>query len=99
MESATTRNRKLEKLNVVEIHWPPDTYRGVQTITHLPSRLAIKSWLETVCFENVQTWDIYSRELGWQRTILTGKRTSNPKLYINYATSGLSPVYVCGDAK
>jgi len=98
IESATTRNKKLEKLNVVEIHWP-DTYRNVQTITHLPSRLAIKSWLEMVGFVDVKIWDIYSRELGWQRAVLTGKRTSNSKPYISYATSGLNPVYVCGDAK
>ncbi len=53
IESATTRDKRLEKFNVVEICWP-DTYRNVQTITHLPSRLAIKSWLEMVGFIDVQ---------------------------------------------
>ena len=98
VESATTRNKKLEKLNVVEMCWP-DTYRGVQTITHLPSRLSIKSWLEMVGFEEVKIWDVYSKELGRHRAVLTGKRTSNPKPYISYAASGLNPIYVVGDAQ
>jgi tRNA (mo5U34)-methyltransferase len=98
IESATTRNKRLEKSNVVEIHWP-DTYRNVQTITHLPSRLAIKSWLEMVGFVDVKIWNIYSREFGWQRAVLTGKKTSKSKPYISYAASGLNPIYVAGDAK
>lgn len=98
LESATTRNRRLEKLNVVEIHWP-NTYRSVQTITHLPSRLAIKSWLEMVGFTDVKIWNIYSRELGWQRAALTGRKTSDSKPYISYAASGLNPIYVTGDAE
>ena len=97
IESATTRSKRLEKLNVVEIHWP-DTYRNVQTITHLPSRLAIKSWLEMVGFVNVTIWDIYSRELGWQRAVLTGMKRSDSKPYTSYAASGLNPIYIAGDA-
>lgn len=98
IESATTRNKKLEKLNVVEIHWP-EPYRGVQTITHLPSRLAIKSWLEMVGFQDIRIWDIYSRRLRWQRAVLTGRKTRDSKPYISYAASGLNPLYVAGDAK
>ncbi len=63
IESSTTRNKKLIKLNVVEIHWP-ETYRGVPTITHNPSRLAIKSWLEMVGFSNVLIRDVYSKNLS-----------------------------------
>lgn len=98
IESATTRNKKLEKLNVVEIHWP-ERYRGVPTITHLPSRLGIKSWLEMIGFTDVTIHDIYSRTLGWQRAVLTGVKTENSKPYISYAASGLNPLYRAGDAK
>lgn len=98
MESATTRNNKLERLNVVEIHWP-DTYRGVQTITHLPSRLAIRSWLEMVGFSDVVIHDIYSRNLNWARAILTGIKKTDSKPYIYYAASGLNPIYMVGDSE
>ena len=98
IESSTTRNKKLEKSNVVEIHWP-EPYRGVQTITHLPSRLAIKSWLEMIGFTDVIIHDIYSRTLRWQRAVLTGVKKSNSKPYISYAASGLNPTYVLGDAR
>ena len=97
IESSTTRNKKLEKLNVVEIHWP-HTYRNVQTVTHLPSRLAIKSWLEMVGFTNVKIWDIYSRRFVWQRAILTGRKTRESKPYISYSGTGLNPLYVVGDS-
>jgi len=98
IESATTRNKKLEKLNVVEIHWP-DCYRGVQTITHLPSRLCIRSWLEMVGFSDVVIHHVYSRNLSRGRVVLTGIKKSDPRPYIYYATSDLNPIYVVGDAK
>ena len=98
IESATTRNKKLEKLNVVEIHWP-NAYRRVQTVTHLPSRLAIKSWFEMVGFSNVIIHDIYSKKLSWQRAILTGIKKNDSKPYVNYAASGLNPPYLAGDAR
>jgi SAM-dependent methyltransferase len=44
LESSTTRTRALANRNVVEIHWP-EQYRHTPTITHHPSRLALKSWL------------------------------------------------------
>ncbi len=70
-----------------------------QPIIHLPSRLAIKSWLEMAGFVDVKILDVYSREIGWQRTVLTGMRTERSKPYISYAASGLNPVYVAGDAE
>lgn len=60
LESSTTRNKKLRNLNVVEIHWPIP-YRNVPTITHHPSGLALKSWLEMVGFSNVIFRDVYSK--------------------------------------
>jgi tRNA (mo5U34)-methyltransferase len=95
IESATTRTRRLEKLNVVEIHWP-STYRNVQTITHLPSRQAIKSWMEMAGFTNVKIWGVYSREIGSQRAVLTGTKTCDSKPYTGYDTSGPSPAHVAG---
>lgn len=74
VESATTRNKKLENLNIVEVHWP-HTYRDIPTITHLPSRLAIQSWLEMVGFSDVKIWDIYSGALRRQRAVLTATKT------------------------
>jgi 2-polyprenyl-3-methyl-5-hydroxy-6-metoxy-1,4-benzoquinol methylase len=98
VESATTRNRKLEKLNVVEIYWP-DTYRGVPTITHIPSRLAIKSWFEMVGFREVKIWDIYSRKLARVRAVLTGVKQATASPYVYYDKSNLNPSYIVGDAK
>jgi 2-polyprenyl-3-methyl-5-hydroxy-6-metoxy-1,4-benzoquinol methylase len=97
IESATTRNKKLENLNVIEVHWP-DTYRGSSTVTHLPSRLAIKSWLEMVGFRDVKIWDIYSKTLRWQRAILTATKVEDIKPYISYGESGLNPEYFIGDS-
>ena len=52
LESATIRNRFLQNSNVVEI-WYPNTYRDTSTITHLPSKGAIKSWLKMVGFSKI----------------------------------------------
>ena len=52
LESATVRNSILKKQNVVQV-WYPNTYRDTTTITHLPSKSAIKSWLKMVGFEKI----------------------------------------------
>lgn len=96
VESATTRNRLLARRNVVEVHWP-ELYRGQRTITHLPSRLAIKSWLEMVGFADVRIEDVYSRYTGWQRAVLTGTRPPQPRPYLSYV-GGDAPEWVAGDA-
>ena len=91
VESATTRSRFLAGRNVVELHWP-ETYRGVPTITHLPTRRAIAAWLEMVGFSDVRIRDVYSRSLGWQRAVLTGRRDSRGSAYAGYG------LYVAGTA-
>jgi 2-polyprenyl-3-methyl-5-hydroxy-6-metoxy-1,4-benzoquinol methylase len=91
IESSTTRNRLLAGRNVVELHWP-DTYRGVPTITHLPTRRAIASWLEMVGFTDVRVRDVYSRGLRRQRAVLTGRRDSGASAYAGYG------VYAAGTA-
>lgn len=83
VESSTTRSRVLAGRNVVELHWP-ETYRGVPTITHLPSRRAIASWLEMVGFTDVRIRDVYSRGLRRQRAVLTGRREPHGSAYAAY---------------
>ena len=61
LESATTRNPILKKKNVVEI-WFPETYRNTTTITHLPSKKAIISWLKMVGFKNIFISNAYNPE-------------------------------------
>ena len=61
LESATTRNPVLKKKNVVEI-WFPETYRNTTTITHLPSKKAIISWLKMVGFKNIFISNAYNPE-------------------------------------
>jgi 2-polyprenyl-3-methyl-5-hydroxy-6-metoxy-1,4-benzoquinol methylase len=52
LESATIRNYALRKTNVVQVFYPT-TYRNTTTITHLPSKHAIKSWLNMVGFQKI----------------------------------------------
>jgi len=61
LESATTRKRNLINKNVVEILYP-STYRGTTTITHLPSKKAILSWLEMVGFNKIFESNCYKPE-------------------------------------
>jgi 2-polyprenyl-3-methyl-5-hydroxy-6-metoxy-1,4-benzoquinol methylase len=97
IESATTRNKKLEKLNVVEIHWP-ETYRKGPTITHLPSRLALKSWLEMSGFGQVNICHVYSKQLSVNRAVLTGVKGAESEPYLYYQ-SVLNPNYAVGAAE
>jgi len=55
IESATTKERSLQKKNVVQINYPPlDNYKKKKhishNVTHLPSRKAVWSWLSMVGF-------------------------------------------------
>lgn len=83
VESATTRSRLLANRNAIELHWP-ETYRDVPTITHLPSRRAIASWLEMVGFGDVRIRDVYSRGLSRQRAVVTGRRNAAAAAYAGY---------------
>jgi 2-polyprenyl-3-methyl-5-hydroxy-6-metoxy-1,4-benzoquinol methylase len=96
LESSTTRDRRLADLNAVEIHWP-EPYRGTENITHHPSRRALKSWLEMVGFAEVEIRDVYSRDLSWQRAVLTAIRPPHPSPYLSYA-SGEHPPWTAGEA-
>src|SRR4051812_25111401 len=83
VESATTRSRIIAGRNAVELHWPA-RYRDVPTITHLPTRRAIASWLEMVGFGDVRIRDVYSRGLSRQRAVVTGRREDDGAAYAGY---------------
>ena len=97
IESSTTRPRLLRERNVVELHWPRP-FNGVPTITHLPSRLAVKSWLEMAGFGDVEICDVYSRAVSKRRAVLTGTKVGPAEGYLSYGASGLNPVYRAGEA-
>ena len=84
-------------LNVVELHWPRQ-YRDNRTITHLPSRLAIKSWLEMVGFENVAIEDVYSKHSAMQRTVLSGRKLRESAGYTGYRVETNHQTYLAGNA-
>ncbi len=96
LESSTTRDRLLARKNVVEIHWP-EPYRGERTITHHPSRRALKSWLEMVGFSDVRIEPVYSRATAWQRAVLTAVRPEQPRPYLSYVGED-APPWVAGEA-
>lgn len=61
LESATVRNFLLRKMNLVQV-WYPNTYRNTTTISHLPSKEAIKSWLKMVGFSKIYDSKCYNFE-------------------------------------
>lgn len=61
LETATIRNPFLRRLNIVQI-WHPKTYRDTTTISHLPSKKAVISWLEMVGFGNIRISSCYDPE-------------------------------------
>ena len=61
LESATIRKKALRNTNVVQV-WYPETYRNTTTITHLPSKKAIKSWLRMAGFSKIIDSNCYSFE-------------------------------------
>lgn len=61
LESATIRNYFYRNKNLVQI-WYPDTYRNTTTMSHLPSKKAIKSWLQMVGFEKIYDSKCYDKE-------------------------------------
>lgn len=101
LESATLRGRALLRDGpYVEIHYP-ETYRNTGTITHLPSRGAIKAWLSMVGFRDVVDSSCYrpaNRDLETQRYACICRRGSEDEGGRYYAVSGRNPAYRYGDA-
>jgi 2-polyprenyl-3-methyl-5-hydroxy-6-metoxy-1,4-benzoquinol methylase len=96
IESATTQNPLLLWMNVVRIHHPK-TYRGVSTMTHVPSRRAIASWMALAGFADVTYRPAYTWSVRWQRTVLTGVKKSEDAGY-RYFTNPPNPGYYVGEA-
>jgi 2-polyprenyl-3-methyl-5-hydroxy-6-metoxy-1,4-benzoquinol methylase len=96
IESATTQNLLLQWMNVVCIHYPK-TYRGQNTMTHVPSRRAIQSWMTLAGFEEVTHQPAYTWSVQWQRAVLTGVKKSEDAGY-RYYDNPPNPGYYVGDA-
>ena len=61
LESSTIRNIILRNLNIVQI-WYPNSFRNTSTITHMPSKKALKSWLRMVGFNKIYDSDCFKFE-------------------------------------
>jgi SAM-dependent methyltransferase len=101
LESATLRGKALLREGAfVQVHYP-ETYRDTGTITHLPSRGAVKAWLTMVGFKHIQDSGCYgphNRDLVDHRyACLCGKDAADDADSY-YAKSGLNPLYRYGDA-
>ena len=58
------------------------------SVIHIPSRGAVKVWLELVGFQNVREWrDVYPPEYAPQRAIFTGERTEQSSPYRYYRSA------------
>jgi SAM-dependent methyltransferase len=82
----------LRDRNVVRVYWPRP-WGGVETITHIPSRRAVASWLEMAGFRDVDCPPILRAR---KRAVLTARATGTP--YRSYTASGANPDYVAGEA-
>ena len=92
LESHVLAGRPIRDANVVRIHWPKP-WGGISTITHIPSRRAIASWMEMAGFADVEAPPILRAR---KRAVLTGVATDRP--YLSYADSGINPEYPAGEA-
>ena len=61
LETATVRNIFLRNFNIVQI-WYPNTYRDTSTISHLPSKKSVVSWLNQVGFSKINISNCYDKE-------------------------------------
>lgn len=85
LESATTKTRKLKNLKVVEILYPPSektkkNYHISSNVTHLPSKSAVRAWLEMVGFGEIfesKCHDAQSFFLGDHRAAFICRKSTN----------------------
>ena len=96
LESEVPRRSYFRSQNAVEIHWP-DKLDGTQNITHLPSALAMKSWMEMVGFTDVIEQNIFSWKSSLSRAVLTGKRANKSSPMVVYHDLK-NPKWRVGDA-
>lgn len=100
LESATLRGPKyLTEGAYVQIYWP-DTYRNTTTVTHLPSKGAIRAWLQMVGFWKIVESNCFEgtpKLIGQRMAILATKgEYDDAKAY--YTKTGLNPEYRFGDS-
>ena len=102
LESSTARGpRKIREGAWVQVHYP-QTYRDTGTITHHPTKGAIKAWLDMAGFSEVIDSDCYRRynsDLIGVRYGCIAKKGEEEAGDIYYAKSGLNDAYVLGEAK
>ncbi len=100
LESSVTRKLLLKNKNTVEIHYPKP-FRNTDTITHLPSKLAIKSWLgmsgfidvvDSKCFE----YENYNIKNHRYACIAVKNKNSKPMKYYSKFVDGSN--YEIGDS-
>ena len=105
IESATARRGRLRNENCVEL-WHGESkalhrrHHVSQNITHLPSRHAIRSWLEIVGFEYIEQSGCHravSRSLAANRAAFIARRPLEDASRGYYAAAGLN--YDIGKAR
>ncbi len=79
LETATARRHGLRNENCVEIWYPPNkdrsgSYHLSVNITHLPSRLAVESWLKMAGFVDIERSRCYHRPLAASRVAYISKK-------------------------
>jgi SAM-dependent methyltransferase len=103
LESATVRTARLRRLNVVEILYPSTDelkrrHRVSANVTHLPSALAIRSWLRMVGFDPVLESDCHPRISGARaRVAYLARKPEQPRDGAYYDFDG-SPGFPIGKA-
>jgi SAM-dependent methyltransferase len=92
IETHVLARRPLRDANVVQIQWPRP-WHGIETITHIPSRRAVRSWMEMAGYTDV---DVPRIVRARKRAVFTG--VAGGDAYVGYGASGLNPPYRVGDA-
>lgn len=100
LESSTVKTLSLRNKNVVQIHYP-NTFRDTDTITHLPSKQAIKSWLSMSGFFQIIDSKCFNFEnLNIKNTryacIAIKTKDSKPKKYYSKVVNNSN--YEIGDS-
>lgn len=100
LESATLRLPFIKNGSFVKVCYPK-TYRDTGTVTHLPTKGAIKSWLQMVGFKEIHDSNCYrkyNRNIMGSRYACICKKNGEDESGAYYQKSGLNPKYRFGDS-
>ena len=101
LESSTLRgSRRIRDGAYVQIHYPR-TFRDTGTVTHLPTKGAITSWLRMVGFSDLRDSRCFEAEnsnLVGLRAAWLARKTEDDGGDLYYAKSGHNPAYKLGDS-